>query len=126
MSKDNYTTTETPQPALHLNVQPMQFTNGTDSNDNPTGGNVRGKGLKVDWQDGPRGTDKPGELAPSNGAFVEDVIYAAVQRLEFFQGSKFAHQNNQDAIQLLNSALGCLDQRRRERKNRGVEGKHEI
>src|SRR5579875_2105974 len=85
-----------------LNINPLiDARNKVDENDNPTGGEVKleitrevngGAGihnaLHVYWQDGPRARED-GSLAPPNGAFVEDVIYAALQRLEFFQSSKY-------------------------------------
>lgn len=109
----------------------IRAVNVIDEDGNPTGGTVNLRigernPLRIQWQDGPRGKDADGNLAPANGAFVEDVIWAAKQRLEFFQDSKYSHQNNQDAIQLLDSALGYLAQRRRERADRGVEGQHEV
>ena len=102
------------------------LTNGVDQDENPTGGGVRGQGVIIDWQDGPRGKDAEGNLAPSNGAFVEDAIYAALQRLEFFQASKYETQYNADAIDNLKKALTALDGRRKDRADRGVEGQHAL
>lgn len=121
-----------------LNINPMiAASNQRDENDNPTGGGVRleitrevngGAGIhnaiQIYWQDGPRGQED-GSLAPPNGAFVEDVIYAALQRLEFFQGSKFKSEYNQVAIDHLTAALVALDARSTDRHSRGVLGKHE-
>lgn len=121
-----------------LNINPMiACSNQKDENDNPTGGGVKleitrevngGAGihnaLVVYWQDGPR-AQEDGSLAPPNGAFVEDVIYAAIQRLEFFQNSKFASDYNKAAIEHLTAALLALDARSTDRHSRGVLGKHE-
>lgn len=115
-----------------LNVQDsVKATNVIDGDGNPTGGSVNMRigernPLRVQWQDGPRGKQKDGTLGPSNGAFVEDVIWAAIQRLEFFQNSKYSHQANADAIHHLDAALGALGSRRTERAERGVEGQHEV
>ena len=54
--------------------------NKLDSAGNPSGGWVKGKGLHVDWQDGPLGRPPDGPAEP-NGTFVDDVIEAARQRL---------------------------------------------
>lgn len=108
-----------------LNVQSsLRATNVMDG-DNPTGGKVEGTGLSIEWQNGPRGQED-GTLATPNGAFVEDAIWAAHQRLAFFQDSKYAHEANANAMTHLEAALRCLNRRRTERADRGVEGKHEV
>lgn len=116
---------DTPSKYRDLNVQDLILANVTDVDENPTGGEVVGPGLTIHWQNGPRARED-GSLAPSNGAFVEDVIYAALQRLEFFQKSKYATDENNQAIDHLNQALAALDARRKDRQARQVEGKHEV
>lgn len=96
--------------------------NYTDKDGNPAGGYAHGPGLCIAWQDGPRGKDADGNLQPANGAFVEDAIQAVAQRLFFFQGSKFAHADNAEAIQHLQAALDCLARRAKARAERGVLG----
>lgn len=119
------------QALIDLGVQSdVKANNVTDENQNPTGGTVNLRigernPLRVQWQDGPRGNED-GKLGPSNGAFVEDVIWAALQRLEFFQTSKYADDANAVAVSHLHQALEALNARRVERANRGVEGKHEV
>lgn len=111
--------------------------NIVDENGNPAGGSVNlriGENrnpLRVQWQDGPRGTGETNAdgspiLLPPNGAFVEDVIYAALQRLEFFNDGKYRDRANSIAISFLESALWALKDRQLERSHRGVEGKHAI
>ena len=89
---------------------------------NPTGGKVVGKGLDIHWQDGPlgRGDDRQ----DPNGAFVEDVVLAAIQRLQFFQKSKFSCRENAIALTHLEEALLWLEKRHDEREARGVQGLH--
>lgn len=112
---------------VERNVQEeLEAHNSVDKDENPTGGTVTGKGVKIEWQNGPRGKGEDGELAESNGAFVEDIIWAAKQRLEFFNTSKYAVMQNSQAIVALNEALGYLDDRRRTRQLREVEGQHEV
>lgn len=111
----------------HYNVNPkIVSANSLDDNENPTGGSVKGVGLEIQWQDGPRGQEGTDELLPPNGAFVEDVLYAALQRLEFFNNSKFRCRENSLAITHIESALQVLKHRQVERSYRNVEGKHEV
>ena len=63
-----------------------QCSNQVDENENPTGGNVSGTGLSIEWQNGPLG--RGAERVEPNGAFVETVIDAARQRIQFYQDSK--------------------------------------
>lgn len=96
--------------------------NYTDENGNPAGGYCSGPGLCIHWQDGPRGSAPNATLNPANGAFVEDVILAAIQRLEFFERSQYAHPANADAIRACRAAIKSLHDRAIERKSRGVLG----
>jgi hypothetical protein len=82
-----------------------------------TGGATSGLGLAINWQDGP---------LPQNGAIVEDVIAAAINRLEQFQDNEHSENAyNAQAIKYLESALSTLNERTRDRRLRGVEGKYE-
>lgn len=114
----------------------LQATNKTDKDGNPTGGTVslvvgalngpQAHVLSIRWQDGPRGTNPDGSLDAPNGAFVEDAIYAAYQRLEFFQNSKFKCDENARAMEGLRVALEALNERSTKRAERGVLGSHEV
>lgn len=108
--------------------------NQLDDEQNPTGGyvmlvvekdGISHNALTINWQDGPRGQED-GTLAAPNGAFVEDVIFAAKQRLEFFQDSKYVSTDNKAAIESLNDALKALSNRSKERAEAGTLGKHEV
>lgn len=99
--------------------------NEVNRDGNPTGGSVSGIGLSINWQDGPlgRGLDK----REFNGAFVETVISAALQRIEFYQEAsdgKFKCRENAIAITKLQEALFWLEYRTKQREDRGVEGTH--
>lgn len=134
--------TRTPGYREHYNVNPgIVAENQVDDNANPTGGYVRlttakdgadaFMALLINWQDGPRGTgetDADGSpvLLPPNGAFVEDVLWAALQRLEFFNAGKYRDRANSLAITHIEQALQALKDRQLERSYRGVEGKHEV
>lgn len=101
-----------------------EINNITDENENPTGGHVYGTGIKIDWQNGPLGRD--GDRQVPNGAFVEDVIQAAIQRLEFFNEGKYRCRENSLAITHLQEGLHWLEARTKEREARKVEGTHAV
>lgn len=105
----------------------------TDEDGNPTGGTAdmllwveEGDGLVkrqvifIEYQDGIVGEDG------QTGAFVEDVIYAATQRLEFFQESRFECDENADALYHLDRALKALDRRTAKRSKAGIENTYEV
>lgn len=93
-----------------------------DPSGNPAGGSSFGTGFSISWQNGPLGMGK--ERKNPNGAFVEDVIGAVVNRIEYYQSSKFNCDDNRDAIVYLNVALDALNKRTKNRKKRKVEGTH--
>jgi hypothetical protein len=99
-----------------------QCNNLTDENGNPAGGSVSGTGLSINWQNGPLGRDE--DRKEPNGAFVETVIDAARQRIQFYQDSKFACRENAIAITKLEEALLWLNKRTADREKRSVEGTH--
>ena len=103
-------------------LQPFNALNFLDDNGNPAGGSVQGVGLRISWQNGPLGRDED-RIAP-NGAFVETVLAVAKERLEYYQGSKFASTYNANAIRAIDEALAHLHQRTADREARGVEGTH--
>lgn len=118
------------------NINPrLRAINVTDDAGNPTAGQVQlvtgapdsdnVEALKIVWQSAPRGK-ADGTLAAPNGAFIEDVLWAAHQRLEFFQDSKYRDRGNALAITHIEGALQALKDRQLERSYRNVEGKHEV
>lgn len=116
---------ETIYPFYNVNGS-VQAQNFSDKEGNPEGGYVIGVGMDIHWQSGPRAIDGSTELKSPNGAFVEDVIYAALQRLQYFQDSKYRCRENAIAISKLEEALAALKNRQLERTLRDVEGKHEV
>jgi hypothetical protein len=95
-----------------------------DHFDNPAGGDTRGRGFSIAWQDGPLVVD--GERKQPNGAFIEDIIAAAIGRIEFYQKSKFHGLHNAVALGHLYAAAEALAERTRDREHRGVEGTHQL
>lgn len=107
--------------------QGFQAENHTDAEGRPAGGFVRGTGIQIDWQNGPLGRGE--ERVPPNGAFVEDVIAAALQRIVHYQDvadRRFFCRENALAIIKLEEALLWLGKRTRDREDRGVEGTHSV
>ena len=101
------------------------FGNHQDDNGNPAGGWVQGTGLRIDWQNGPLGRDA--DRKDPNGAFVETVISAVKQRIEWYQtasNGKFKCVENTLAISHLEAALNILNERTKSREDRKVEGTH--
>ena len=103
---------------------PINETHFTDANGNPAGGSTFGPGFAISWQNGPLGRD--GERKQPNGAFVENIIKAAIGRLEFYQNSRFACDENAQALINLNDALAWCESRTKKREARKVEGTHAV
>ena len=95
-----------------------------DENGNPAGGSTFGNGFAISWQNGPLGRDE--ERKEPNGAFVEDIIGAALDRLNYYNDSRFACKENEDAIDSLNAAMDALEKRTASRESREVEGTHVV
>ena len=87
----------------------------------PMGGHTFGIGFSISWQNGPlgRGVDR----TLPNGAFVEDIIDAARDRIEHYQ-TLFPCAENDEALEHLRAALTALDRRTKDREARKVEGTH--
>lgn len=95
-----------------------------DADGNPAGGSTFGPGFAISWQNGPLGR---GNLRREpNGAFVENIIAAAVGRLEFYQASRFVCAENAEALEHLAAALEILNERTAQREARAVEGTHAV
>ena len=95
-----------------------------DGQGRPAGGCTKGRGFSINWQKGPLMVD--GVRREPNGAFVEDVIAAALGRIQHYQASEFKCRENALAITKLEEALHWLDHRTRDRQARGVEGTHAV
>ena len=93
-----------------------------DAQGNPAGGWSSGRGVSVNWQNGPLVVD--GQRQPPNGAFVETLLGIAQDRLLEYQDTRFACEDNQSAITAINHAIEVLQRRSADRDKRGVEGTH--
>ena len=103
-------------------IRPI-INNFLDAQGRPAGGTVEGTGLNISWQNGPLGRDS--DRVEPNGAFVENVIYAALKRLEHYQETQFKCRENALAITKLEEALHWLNSRTARREEAKVEGTHQ-
>jgi len=102
----------------------MQSSHFTDENGRPAGGTTYGRGFAIGWQRGPLGRGE--DRREPNGAFVEDIIVAAIDRIAHYQGTEFACDANATALSHLHTALKALQARTADRVARHVEGTHEV
>jgi hypothetical protein len=98
--------------------------NQVDQDGNPSGGSVGGTGFRITWQEEPLGREGVREVP--NGAFVETILAVIIDRLEFYEQSPFACEENKTALVHLRLAAQALEDRTRNREARGVEGTHEV
>lgn len=102
--------------------------NWTDENENPRGGVATGRGFTISWQNGPLGQVGTDERVEPNGAFVEDVVGAVKNRMEFYQNNadgRHACPENAECIMLLERFLQVQQQRTARRTADKTEGTHE-
>lgn len=104
-------------------LQDIKSTHNTEGGA-PMGGHTEAIGLSIEWQNGALSVD--GVRKDPNGCFVETVIAAALDRLEYYQSSKFACRENALAVTKLQEALHWLNHRTAAREKRGVEGTHSV
>lgn len=91
-----------------------------DANEMPEGGVSFGPGFAISWQRGPLGSGI--DRIPQNGAFVETLIEAVIDRIEFYQRTQFESEYNAAALAHLYQAVDALNARTKSREDRGVEG----
>ena len=100
---------------------------GMDEKGNPTGGYAQDSDLLalgdarflIRWQDGPVNR---AEGETPNGAFVEDVLEVCKRRMDHYERTGLACDENRLAIFHIKSALTALMSRRHDRRARGVQG----
>jgi histone acetyltransferase (RNA polymerase elongator complex component) len=68
----------------------------------------------------------PIKEAGVNGVTNEDLLHMVKLRLEGFQNSDFACEENGEALLYVNAALNELNKRTQKRVARGVEGTHVV
>ena len=96
---------------------PITVRNSRDETGAVAGGDVTGTGISITWQDRPLAEGEEPE-----GALVDDVINAAIGRLEYYQDSRLACEENERSLEHLRAALGWQEARTARRRDQGVEG----
>ena len=103
--------------------QRIEFINETDDDDNPAGGRVEGLRvpyLLAGWARQPRSRRRSSRRLRRGRAGGK-----IINRMEFYQGGKFACEENDSALRSLWAAYTSMMDRRRDREKRGVLGRHE-
>lgn len=103
--------------------QGIKSQHNNDESGNPAGGLSSTTGCVIRWQDGPLGRGE--DRKKPNGAFVEDIIDIARDRIQYYQKSQFACRENAIAITKLEEAMQWLNWRTSDREVREVEGTHQ-
>ena len=67
-------------------LQQIEQVHDVDKHGNPAGGHSEAMGMQLFWQNGPLG--RGAERQEPNGCFVETVVKAAMDRLEFYQAGR--------------------------------------
>lgn len=98
----------------------MEVNNKRNAEGNITAGTVQGLGMGIAWQDGPIDA-----ALGANGALVDDVLWAAQQRLEAYQDTGLRCRENALAITKIEEARHWLAARQADRTKRGVEGTYQ-
>src|SRR5258708_3047247 len=105
-------------------LQKLEIQNKLDENGIPTGGSVHGIGIAISWQDGALGRDAGRK--EQTGAYVEDILGACLDRLKYYQNTKFSCPENVLAASEIEGAIKWLRMRTEDREKRLVEGTHEL
>ncbi len=105
-----------------LGLPGVKMVTNYDADGRVMGGEAISVGMKVDFQNGPRGYGDDGLLERANGAFVETLLVAARSRLQDYQKSGMSCPENKEAIDHINQALDAQAYRRAGRAKRGIQG----
>ena len=104
----------------------------TDSDENPAGGFSSGDYFAISWQNGPLGRIGTADRREPNGAFVETVLQAIIDRAQLlldYPPHRFISENmKSDGVKFvahLRKANEILDSRTKRRAKAGTEGTHE-
>jgi hypothetical protein len=94
----------------------LNWTNPDGTHD---GGTSCGIGFTIAWQRGPLTNGR-------NGAFLLEVLAACKHQLDYCQNSRYACDENQEALDYLELAIATLEARKIRRKQQGILGTHEV
>lgn len=94
--------------------------NWTNEDGTHAGGVSTGVGFTISWQRGPLNE------AGRNGAFLLEVLGACQHQLAYYQDSKYACAENQEALDHIDGAIAALQSRRTKRQEEGKLGTHQV
>lgn len=94
----------------------------TNEEGNPSGGTSDSVGISIQWQNGPLAVTENG--LEQNGAIVEDLILIAIDRINFYNNSKFRCRENSLAVTKLEEAVQWLHSRLNRREEEGTENSY--
>lgn len=100
----------------------LEYQNFKTDEGYPNGGWAAGVGFDIKWQKGPLVDPETNERLRPNGAFVETLLKAVKQRIEFYQDSPFNCEENARAISHIEAAIQALNDRTARRTEEGTEG----
>lgn len=103
----------------NTDLNPVNW-NWTDGEGDHQGGVSTGIGFTIAWQRGPL------NVAGRNGAFLIEVLESCRSQIEYFQGSKFACNENLEALENVNRAMDALRKRRDRRSEAGILGTTQV
>lgn len=106
--------------AITLEADDRNPENGNASHEYKIGIGSEGTDCVLEFQNGPIGE------VGVNGITNEVLLAIVIDRLEGFQSSKWACEENARALSNLNLALAELEYRTKKREARGVEGTHTV
>ena len=83
-----------------------------DGNYKLDGGYAYATGFAINWQRGRLFNNKSGEEVGRNGALIDEVLWACLQRLKFYRNCGYADENDMEALRHVRSAVKMLDDAR--------------
>lgn len=88
-------------------------------------GDVQLEVLRLRWQQGALVDPDTKQERPANGVFLATVARVVVDRLEYYQSTKFACAENAEALEHFRKGLALLEKRANRRSGEGTLGTHE-
>jgi len=110
--------------SCRIQGQPLETHNEILPDGTPDGGWAEAPGLAIRWQKGALNFEE-GEVS-WNGCFLVTLLQVAEAQLEFYENSKYACNDNADALVKVREAMEILNRRQIRRFCCGVRGKHEM
>ncbi len=81
--------------------------------------------LRLNWQQGALVDAATKQERPQNGIFLATLVRVVVDRLEYYQSTKFACSENATALDYFRKGLELLEKRADRRSKEGTLGTHD-